>query len=175
MSNSCPRNRALPCSAAVSGPGFPTISTRPMTQQSASLPSCSPACPAALVLWVYASRPMIFRAPEPPLEIPEVPLTPWLLETTARRGDKAAFIDGLTGRTLSYADWTRKVRRTAAGLADPGFREGSRLRDLQPEPAGLRNRVSRRVAARRHQHDDQPAVHRSGTGTAAGGCRRPGA
>ena len=67
---------------------------------------------------------MIFRAPEPPLEIPEVPLTPWLLETTVRRGDKAAFIDGLTGRTLSYADWTRKVRRTAAGLAARGFAKG---------------------------------------------------
>ena len=67
---------------------------------------------------------MIFRAPEPPLEIPEVALTPWLLETTVRRGDKTAFIDGLTGRMISYADWTRKVRRTAAGLAARGFAKG---------------------------------------------------
>jgi acyl-CoA synthetase (AMP-forming)/AMP-acid ligase II len=67
---------------------------------------------------------MIFRAPEPPLEIPEVALTPWLLETTVRRGDKTAFIDGLTGRMISYADWARKVRRTAAGLAARGFAKG---------------------------------------------------
>ena len=67
---------------------------------------------------------MIFRAPEPALEIPEVALTPWLLDATARRGDKAAFIDGLTGRTVSYADWTRNVQQAAAGLAARGFAKG---------------------------------------------------
>ena len=67
---------------------------------------------------------MIFGAPEPALEIPEVALTPWLLDATARRGDKAAFIDGLTGRTVSYADWTRTVQQAAAGLAARGFAKG---------------------------------------------------
>jgi len=67
---------------------------------------------------------MIFRAPEPALEIPEVALTPWLLESMARRGDKAAFIDGMSGTTLSYADVTRKIRQAAAGLAARGFSKG---------------------------------------------------
>jgi acyl-coenzyme A synthetase/AMP-(fatty) acid ligase len=43
---------------------------------------------------------MIFRAPEPPVVIPEVALTPFLLEFALERapGDKPAFIDGPSGR-----------------------------------------------------------------------------
>ena len=67
---------------------------------------------------------MIFRAPEPPLTIPEVPLTPMLLERAAARGDKPAFIEGPSGRTLSYREWAQAVRRAAAGLAQRGFGKG---------------------------------------------------
>jgi acyl-CoA synthetase (AMP-forming)/AMP-acid ligase II len=67
---------------------------------------------------------MIFRAPEQPLTIPEVPLTPFLLERAAARDDKPAFIDGPTGRILTYAGWAEAVRATAAGLARRGLRKG---------------------------------------------------
>ena len=67
---------------------------------------------------------MIFRAPEPPVAIPEVALTPFLLEHAVERGDKPAFIDGPSGRTLTYRGWAEGVRRTAAGLAARGFRKG---------------------------------------------------
>src|SRR5687767_8371447 len=67
---------------------------------------------------------MIVRAPEPDLEIPNVALTPFLLEGAAARGDKAAFIDGTTGRTLTYRAWADAVRKAAAGLAARGFRKG---------------------------------------------------
>ena len=67
---------------------------------------------------------MIFRAPESPLTIPEVALTPFLLQRAADRGDKPAFIDGPTGRTLTYRGWADAVRRVAAGLHQRGFRKG---------------------------------------------------
>jgi acyl-CoA synthetase (AMP-forming)/AMP-acid ligase II len=69
---------------------------------------------------------MIFRAPEPPVVIPEVALTPFLLEQALARapGDKPAFIDGPSGRTLTYRDWANGVRRVATGLAARGFRKG---------------------------------------------------
>ncbi len=67
---------------------------------------------------------MIFRAPESPLTIPEVALTPFLLERAANRGDKPAFIDGPSGRILTYRGWADAVRRVAAGLHQRGFRKG---------------------------------------------------
>jgi acyl-CoA synthetase (AMP-forming)/AMP-acid ligase II len=67
---------------------------------------------------------LIFRGPEPPLAIPEVPLTPFLLERAAARGDKPAFIDGPSGRTLTYHGWADSVRRAAAGLARRGLGKG---------------------------------------------------
>jgi acyl-CoA synthetase (AMP-forming)/AMP-acid ligase II len=67
---------------------------------------------------------MIFRAPEPPLAIPEVALTPFLFERAATFGDKPAFIDGPSGRTLTYREWAEAVRKVATGLARRGFRKG---------------------------------------------------
>jgi acyl-CoA synthetase (AMP-forming)/AMP-acid ligase II len=67
---------------------------------------------------------MIFRSPEPPVEIPEVALTPFLLGHAEKLGDKAAFIDGPTGRVLTYRGLAEAVRRTAAGLSQRGFRKG---------------------------------------------------
>ena len=67
---------------------------------------------------------MIVRAPEPEVAIPEVALTPFLLERAERRGDKPALIDGPTGRTITYAGWAGAVRKAAAGLFARGFRKG---------------------------------------------------
>jgi acyl-CoA synthetase (AMP-forming)/AMP-acid ligase II len=67
---------------------------------------------------------MIFRSPEPPVTIPEVGLTPFLLERAGSRDDKAAFIDGPSGRTLTYRSWARAVRNVAGNLAGRGFRKG---------------------------------------------------
>ena len=70
---------------------------------------------------------MIFRAPEPPVDIPEVPLTPLLLDRAAHRGDKPAFIEGPTGRIVTYRDWADSVRRAAGALAEHGLRKGDVL------------------------------------------------
>ena len=60
----------------------------------------------------------------PPVSIPDVPITDYVLRHAARLGDKPALIDGPTGRTLSYRQLADGVRRTAAGLARRGFGKG---------------------------------------------------
>jgi acyl-CoA synthetase (AMP-forming)/AMP-acid ligase II len=67
---------------------------------------------------------MIFTAPEEPLAIPEVALTPLLLARAETHGDKPAFIDGPTGRTLTHRAWARAVTNAAVGLVTRGLRKG---------------------------------------------------
>jgi len=67
---------------------------------------------------------MIHRAPEEPLAIPDVALTPFLLERAARHGEKPALIDASNGRVLTYRAWSESVMRAAAALARRGFRKG---------------------------------------------------
>ena len=70
---------------------------------------------------------MIFHAPEEPLEIPDVALTPFLMKSAERRGDKPALIDAPSGRTLTYRGWASSVRKAAAGLSQKGLRKGDVL------------------------------------------------
>jgi acyl-CoA synthetase (AMP-forming)/AMP-acid ligase II len=67
---------------------------------------------------------MIFRSPFPDVEIPDVPLTTFVLENAARLGSKPALIDGPTGRSMSFAELEEGTRRLARGLHDRGFRKG---------------------------------------------------
>lgn len=67
---------------------------------------------------------MIHRSPFPDVAIPEMPLVPFVLQQAERHPDKAALIDGPSGRTLSYADLVEAVRRTAVGLCERGFGKG---------------------------------------------------
>ena len=66
----------------------------------------------------------IIRAPEPPLVIPDIPLTPFILERAADRGDKPAYIEAANGRILTFRQWADAVRRTASSLAARGLRKG---------------------------------------------------
>lgn len=67
---------------------------------------------------------MIFRSPRPEVVIPEVPLTPLLLQRAEERPEKPAFIDGPSGRTLTFGQWAKAVRSGAHGLSARGFRKG---------------------------------------------------
>ena len=67
---------------------------------------------------------MIYRSPFPDVEIPEVPLPDYVFEHMDRWPDKAALIDGPSGRTLTYAQLYAAARATAAGLAARGFAKG---------------------------------------------------
>src|SRR5882762_7899207 len=67
---------------------------------------------------------MIFRGPYPDVAIPEVSITDFIFQTTGEFKDKPALIDGPSGRTLTYGQFEDAVRRTAASLAQKGFRKG---------------------------------------------------
>ena len=67
---------------------------------------------------------MIYRSPYPDVDIPNVTLPEFLFEHAAKYTDKAALIDGPSGRTLTYGQLVEAVRRTAIGLAARGFTKG---------------------------------------------------
>ena len=67
---------------------------------------------------------MIFRSPYPDVEIPEVPLTPFVLQRAQELATKPALIDGPTGRTLTYGQLAGAIRLVAASLAGRGFGKG---------------------------------------------------
>ncbi len=75
---------------------------------------------------------MIVRSPFEPVSIPDVPLTRFLLERCEARGDKPAFVDGPTGRTLTHAGWGRDTRRAAKALARRGLGKGDVLAIYSP-------------------------------------------
>ncbi len=67
---------------------------------------------------------MIFRGPYPDVSIPEVSITDFIFQTTGDFKNKPALVDGPSGRTLTYGQFEDAVRRTAASLAQKGFRKG---------------------------------------------------
>jgi acyl-CoA synthetase (AMP-forming)/AMP-acid ligase II len=75
---------------------------------------------------------MIYRGPEPDVEIPDLDLTSFVLEHAGERRDKPALVDGPTGRTLTYGDLIENVRALAAGLASRGFDKGDVLAVYMP-------------------------------------------
>jgi len=67
---------------------------------------------------------MVIRSPFPDIEIPEVSLTDFVLANAQELGDRPAFIDASSGRTITYAQLVKSVRALAAGLDERGFRKG---------------------------------------------------
>ena len=74
----------------------------------------------------------IYRSPFPDVEIPVRPLHEHVFQHADRWPDKAALIDGPTGRTLTYAELRAAVRAVAAGLAARGFRKGDTFAIYSP-------------------------------------------
>src|SRR5919201_2927160 len=66
----------------------------------------------------------MLRSPFPDGEIPDVPLTDFVLARASGLGEKPALIDGPSGRTITYAKLAESVRAAAAGLAERGFCKG---------------------------------------------------
>src|SRR6266850_805326 len=75
---------------------------------------------------------MIFRAPFPDVTIPEVPITPFVLQNAKALGSKPALIDGPTGRVITYANLVESISRAAAGLHARGFKKGDVFAILSP-------------------------------------------
>lgn len=75
---------------------------------------------------------MIFRSPYADTTIPEMALTPFVLQRARELADKPALIDGLTGRTITHAQLETAIRRAATGLARRGFQKGDVLAIFSP-------------------------------------------
>jgi acyl-CoA synthetase (AMP-forming)/AMP-acid ligase II len=75
---------------------------------------------------------VIHRSPLPDVEIPDSPLTPFVLHRAKELGDKPAFIDGPTGRTVSYAQLDDLIRRFAGGLQAAGLTKGECVAIMAP-------------------------------------------
>ncbi|MFD9125021.1 AMP-binding protein [Kitasatospora sp. NPDC059571] len=67
---------------------------------------------------------MVFRSDHADIEPLDLPIHEAVLGDLDGRADLPALVDGITGRTLTYAGLAAAVRRTAAGLAAAGVRPG---------------------------------------------------
>jgi acyl-CoA synthetase (AMP-forming)/AMP-acid ligase II len=67
---------------------------------------------------------MIITSEFPPVEVLDVPIHEAVLGRAQEYGDRPAMVDGVTGKTLSYAKLDHMTRRVAAGLAGLGIRHG---------------------------------------------------
>lgn len=67
---------------------------------------------------------MIYKSPHPDVVIPEMPFTDFVLQSAAAFGDKAAIVDGPSGRTITFNQLLGAVNRVAVGLHERGFKKG---------------------------------------------------
>src|SRR5262249_62279462 len=75
---------------------------------------------------------MIIKSASPAVTIPEVTVTEYILRRAAQLHDKPAFIDGPSGRIITYGQLADGIRRAATGLAGLGFRRGDVLAIYSP-------------------------------------------
>ena len=75
---------------------------------------------------------MPISSPHPDVEIPDVPLSPYVLGRTAELGDKPALVDVPTGRTLTFAQVGDLSRRAAGGLRARGLGKGETVAVFLP-------------------------------------------
>ena len=78
---------------------------------------------------------MIYRSPEPDIEIPDVTLTEHVLGGAAERGDHPAFIDEASGDVTTYAEFAARVDAVAALLQSRGIVKGSVVGLVGPNSA----------------------------------------
>jgi acyl-CoA synthetase (AMP-forming)/AMP-acid ligase II len=75
---------------------------------------------------------MIFASPLRDVDIPDLPLTEYVLAGAVGAGDKPALVDGVSGRALSYSGLRDGISRLAGGLAAGGFARGDVLALMAP-------------------------------------------
>src|SRR6185436_11956629 len=73
-----------------------------------------------------------FASPLPSVSLPASPLTPYVLERAGRWAGKAAFIDGPSGRTMTYGELEDAVRRQAGGWLEAGLATGDVVAVMAP-------------------------------------------
>jgi acyl-CoA synthetase (AMP-forming)/AMP-acid ligase II len=78
---------------------------------------------------------LIYRSPEPDIEIPDVTLSAHVVGGAAARGDHPAFIDGASGEVTTYAELGAQVDAVAALLQAKGIVKGSVVGLVGPNSA----------------------------------------
>ncbi len=74
----------------------------------------------------------ILTSPVGSVDIPDASITEFFLRRVDDHPEKAALVDGMTGRTLTYAELREAIFRTAGGLAEVGFGKGDVLAIMAP-------------------------------------------
>ena len=75
---------------------------------------------------------MIHHSAFPDVEIPAHPLTTFVFAQAAERADQPAFIDGPSGRVVTYGELVDSIQRLAGGLVAKGFGPGHVLAIMAP-------------------------------------------
>ena len=75
---------------------------------------------------------IIHRSPLPDVTIPDIPITEFVLREAERVPDRAALIDGPTGRTYTYGQLKGMIHSLAGGLAARGLGPGDTIAILAP-------------------------------------------
>ena len=75
---------------------------------------------------------IIHTSPLPDVDIPEVPITEFVLRGAATYPDRPALIDGTSGRIITFAELSDQVHRLAGGLRAAGFGPGDVLALMAP-------------------------------------------
>jgi acyl-CoA synthetase (AMP-forming)/AMP-acid ligase II len=78
---------------------------------------------------------LIYRSPEPDIEIPDMAMPEFVLAGAAARGDHPAFIDEATGEVTTYAEFAAKVDAVAAALQARGIGKGDVVALVGPNSA----------------------------------------
>ena len=76
--------------------------------------------------------PITFTSPLPAVELPDIAITPFVLRHAASHPDRAALIDGPTGRSYTYGQIAGAIAKVAGGLAARGFGKGHVLAIMAP-------------------------------------------
>ncbi|HXN90660.1 MAG TPA: 4-coumarate--CoA ligase family protein [Candidatus Sulfotelmatobacter sp.] len=75
---------------------------------------------------------MIFKSPHPDAQIPNVALTPYVLDKAERLRDRVAIVEAASGRSYTYGQIVDGVRSLSAGLHEKGFKKSDVLAIMSP-------------------------------------------
>jgi acyl-CoA synthetase (AMP-forming)/AMP-acid ligase II len=75
---------------------------------------------------------IIHRSPLADVDIPDVPITEYVMRVAAEHPDRPAVVDGPSGRTYTFAQLDDLIHRFAGGLAARGFGKGDTLGLMAP-------------------------------------------
>jgi acyl-CoA synthetase (AMP-forming)/AMP-acid ligase II len=78
---------------------------------------------------------LIYRSPEPDIEIPDVAMPEYVMGGAAARGDHPAIVDTASGELTTYAELAAKVDAVAAALQAQGIGKGDVVALVGPNTA----------------------------------------